>query len=315
MAEDGTPEPDGIAARLSRMALGPARAAARSGREALSTEAERAVDGLLSGPLPETVARSLVEHHVLERALAEWFESMSAQQGPSPERDRLAQACERALTSPAVEKQVADLVERVVHSAAFERALVAALGSPEVRSALTQQTASFGAELADAVRRPFRRLDDRIDAGLRRLLHRRTVDTSGYGGLAARGLAIVVDLVIAHAAFLFLAGSVALVASLVGDLRSGWLAGSIAGAAWAVVVVTYFVVFWSSTGQTPGMRLLHLRVLTGLETPPSVWRSLVRFAGLILAIIPMFLGFAPVLFDGRRRAFQDYVAGTVVRAD
>jgi uncharacterized RDD family membrane protein YckC len=61
--------------------------------------------------------------------------------------------------------------------------------------------------------------------------------------------------------------------------------------------------------------LLHLKVLTGLETPPSVWRSLVRFAGLILAIIPMFLGFIPVLFDGRRRAFQDYVAGTVVRAD
>src|SRR5262249_50042890 len=52
MADDvgaGSPDPDGLAARLGRMALGPARAAARSGREALTTEAERAIDGLLAG--------------------------------------------------------------------------------------------------------------------------------------------------------------------------------------------------------------------------------------------------------------------------
>jgi uncharacterized RDD family membrane protein YckC len=131
-----------------------------------------------------------------------------------------------------------------------------------------------------------------------------------------RGLALTIDLVLAHAAYLFIAGSVALIASLAGDLRSGWLAGSIASAGWAVVVLAYFVVFWSSTGQTPGMRLLRLRVLADSSgTPPSLVRSMLRFVGLILAIAPMLLGFVPALFDGRRRALQDYIARTTVRAE
>jgi uncharacterized RDD family membrane protein YckC len=43
-----------------------------------------------------------------------------------------------------------------------------------------------------------------------------------------------------------------------------------------------------------------------------VSRSLVRFIGLILAIIPLFAGFLPVLFDSRRRGLQDFLSGTVV---
>jgi len=46
-----------------------------------------------------------------------------------------------------------------------------------------------------------------------------------------------------------------------------------------------------------------------------VWRALVRFAALIVAILPFFAGFLPVLFDDRRRALQDYVAGTSVIAE
>jgi hypothetical protein len=38
----------------------------------------------------------------------------------------------------------------------------------------------------------------------------------------------------------------------------------------------------------------------------------VRLGGLVLAIIPLFLGFVPVLLDARRRALPDYLARTVV---
>jgi uncharacterized RDD family membrane protein YckC len=324
MADDAG-EPDGIAARLGRMALGPARAAARSGRDALNTEAERAIDGLLAGPMPETVARALVEHRVLERALAEWLEAMTAHQEQSLERERLARAFEHALSSPELEKRLSDaagspsaerFADRLVHSPAFKKALSSALESPEVRSALARQTAGFGAEIAASLRARTRRLDDRIEAVARRGARRRSTEASRFGGLGTRGLAIVVDLVLAHAAFLFVAGSVALIASLAGSLSSGWLAGTIAAIAWELVVVAYFVGFWSTTGQTPGMRVVRLRVLAEPSgTPPTVWRSVVRLIGLILAIIPFFLGFVPVLFDARRRALQDYVAGTVVRAD
>jgi uncharacterized RDD family membrane protein YckC len=77
----------------------------------------------------------------------------------------------------------------------------------------------------------------------------------------------------------------------------------------------YFVSFWTATGQTPGMRIMRVRVVRADGGQLSVWRSLVRLVGLMLAIIPLFAGFLPVLFDRRRRALPDYLAGTVVRAE
>jgi uncharacterized RDD family membrane protein YckC len=38
----------------------------------------------------------------------------------------------------------------------------------------------------------------------------------------------------------------------------------------------------------------------------------VRLVGLVLAVIPLFAGFLPILFDRRRRGIADMLAGTVV---
>jgi uncharacterized RDD family membrane protein YckC len=309
------------------MALGPARAAARSGRSALSGEAERAIDAVLAGPLPETVAQSLVEHQVVERVLAEWLEAMaSAPSGSSPERLRLQQAVERALASPELERRLSEavssrltetLADRIVRSEAFRKALAGTLESPEVRAALARQAAGLGADLGGSLRGRARAADDGAERSIRRAVGRRprAASASTYGGLAARGIAFVVDALLANIAFVVVGATIALIESVVGAFHSGWLTGSLVGGGWAVVVVVYFVLFWSATGQTPGMRLMSLRVLTGSGDPPSVWRALVRFAALIVAILPFFAGFLPVLFDDRRRALQDYVAGTSVVAE
>jgi uncharacterized RDD family membrane protein YckC len=63
------------------------------------------------------------------------------------------------------------------------------------------------------------------------------------------------------------------------------------------------------------MRLMQLRVATGSGRGLGVLRSLVRLIGLALAIIPLFAGFLPVLFDRRRRALQDFIARTFVLYD
>ena len=110
-------------------------------------------------------------------------------------------------------------------------------------------------------------------------------------------------------------GVAALVASLVGGLRPEWLVGLLLASGWMLVVGTYFVLFWSAAGQTPGMRLLRLRVRGPGGVPPSLGRSLVRLVGLILAIVPLFAGFIPVLFTERRRGLPDLLAGTVVIHD
>jgi uncharacterized RDD family membrane protein YckC len=112
-----------------------------------------------------------------------------------------------------------------------------------------------------------------------------------------------------------LVGIVGLVASLVGGLRPQWLVGVLLGSGWLIVVGSYFVLFWSSAGVTPGMRLLRLRVVGPEGRRLSLARSLVRFVGLLLAIVPLFAGFVPVLFSERRRALPDFLAGTVVLYD
>jgi uncharacterized RDD family membrane protein YckC len=133
-----------------------------------------------------------------------------------------------------------------------------------------------------------------------------------YAGIATRAVALALDVALASAISAVGAGLLGLVASLVGELRPEWLVATLVGCAWMLTVTVYFVLFWSITGQTPGMRAMRLRVVTGDGSPPSFWRALVRLIGLLLAIVPLFAGFLPVLFDARRRGLPDYLAGTVV---
>lgn len=133
-----------------------------------------------------------------------------------------------------------------------------------------------------------------------------------YAGLATRAVALAVDVAIAHV-IVFAGGAIlALVASLVGVDHFNALEKVLGAIAWVSVVGTYFVLFWTTAGQTPGMRLMGLCVMTYGGEHPGVGRSIVRLAGLVLAIVPVFLGFVPVLLDARRRGLQDFLAGTVV---
>ena len=133
-----------------------------------------------------------------------------------------------------------------------------------------------------------------------------------YAGIATRAVALAIDVGIAHVIVLSGGAVLALVASLVGDQKFETLEAVLAAAAWATVVGTYFVLFWTTAGRTPGMRLLGLRVIGPDGGHPGLVRSALRLVGLALAIVPLFAGFLPVLVDDRRRALQDFMARTVV---
>jgi uncharacterized RDD family membrane protein YckC len=135
-----------------------------------------------------------------------------------------------------------------------------------------------------------------------------------YAGVATRGFALVIDALIVEGGLLVLAAMTSLVAQLVGGVHLGTVGRLIAASAWVILTAAYFVAFWSTEGQTPGMRSMRVTVTTadGSEAP-GVGRSLIRVVALGLCIIPCFLGFLPVLFDHRRRGVHDMVAGTVVR--
>jgi uncharacterized RDD family membrane protein YckC len=88
---------------------------------------------------------------------------------------------------------------------------------------------------------------------------------------------------------------------------------AVGGALFLAWSAGYFVVFWSTTGQTPGAHLMRIRVCRaddGLVLSPS--RALLRLVFLTLAALPLLAGFLPILFDDRRRGLHDMLAGTVV---
>jgi uncharacterized RDD family membrane protein YckC len=298
-----TDEPrSGFAHVAGRAAFFPARAAARAWREpiedavdeVLSTpEMARVIDRALAGSLPEEFARSLVRNRVLERVVAEL--------ASSGELERLITA---ALASP----QTLGLTDRVLASDETQRVLRHVASSPELRDAIAQQTSGLTEEVVGGVRASAARLDDRAEQVFR--AQRST--PSRYGGIATRAIALATDAAVTIVLFMSAVGVAALVASLVGGLRPAWLAGVLLASGWALLVGAYFVLFWSSAGQTPGMRLLGLRVRGPTGEPPSLARSVVRLVGLLLAIVPLFAGFLPVLFTERRRGLQDFLAGTVV---
>jgi uncharacterized RDD family membrane protein YckC len=134
-----------------------------------------------------------------------------------------------------------------------------------------------------------------------------------YSGLVTRAIALAIDAAIVQGALLLIAGMLSLIASLVGGVEFGTVAKVLTAVGWAVITAGYFVVGWSTAGQTLGMRAMELSVLTAdALLPPRPLRSVVRVVFLVLCILPLFAGFLPVLFDGRRRGLHDMVAGTVV---
>lgn len=136
-----------------------------------------------------------------------------------------------------------------------------------------------------------------------------------YAGIATRGIALALDAALANLIVLVVGALLALIGSMVGTVRPPWLVAFLAGAGWLLFLALYFTLFWSTTGQTPGMRLMRLRVVTTSGETVHGARAFVRVVALGLCIVPLFAGFVTVLFDDRRRGLHDLLTGTVVLYD
>ena len=304
-SDEGLPdERSAVADAIEGAAAYSARVAARvwsrpleaAAEELLATpEVRRALDRTFSSPLPEELGRLLVRHRVVERVVHELVAS-----------GELERMLETTLSSP----QSQELVDRVLASPALKQALERVLSGPEVRAALTSQTTGFAQEVMSGARENAAGLDSRLS------LDRRRSPASPFAGVASRGVALVVDAFAVVAGTAVVGGAASLVAAVVGGVRPEWLAQLLLSLATVTIAVGYFAFFWRTAGQTPGMRLMGVRVLSRRNDGRlTVWQAIVRTIGLALAIIPCFLGFVPAFFDRRRRALPDYLAGTEVVYD
>ena len=117
---EGVDEDSGLTGMLGRggaAAMRPVRKVADAGKDVLNDEAERAIDGVMAGPLPEAVGRSVVEHRVVERVVASALET------------RRAETDNTAAGSPVDLEQVEEAVRRALENPAFERMLQETISS------------------------------------------------------------------------------------------------------------------------------------------------------------------------------------------
>jgi uncharacterized RDD family membrane protein YckC len=133
-----------------------------------------------------------------------------------------------------------------------------------------------------------------------------------YAGFASRAVAFVCDLLIVAAVnvtFLMVTGFVSNVLNF-GDWSNELLAGVtlIFGTVWSV---GYFAFSWTLTGQTLGMALLGVRVVSTSGSYINLWRAVLRYFCLYLSAI-LLLGYFWVLVDDRRQGFHDKIARTFV---
>ncbi|GLX86582.1 RDD domain protein [Thalassotalea loyana] len=82
------------------------------------------------------------------------------------------------------------------------------------------------------------------------------------------------------------------------------------GFGWAAFYFTVFTSAWR--GQTPGKKLLGIRVIQLDGTPLSLWDSFGRYGGYGAGIATGMLGFLQVFWDSNRQAIHDKISATVV---
>jgi uncharacterized RDD family membrane protein YckC len=131
--------------------------------------------------------------------------------------------------------------------------------------------------------------------------------------LASRGIAFALDAAVINAVAIGVSVGASLILSLFhlpSTLKAVLLAiGGFAYIAWSA---GYFIVFWSTAGQTPGGRVMRFKVITKSGARPGFRRGVVRCVGLVLAALPLFAGYLLIIFDRKCRGLQDRMAGTLV---
>jgi uncharacterized RDD family membrane protein YckC len=84
----------------------------------------------------------------------------------------------------------------------------------------------------------------------------------------------------------------------------------------ALVPALIVLAFWRRYGATPGKMAVGARIVDARTgAAPSTGRLVVRYAGYLVSMLPLFLGFAWIAIDRRKQGWHDKIAGTVVIDD
>jgi len=80
-----------------------------------------------------------------------------------------------------------------------------------------------------------------------------------------------------------------------------------------IVSFVYFPYYWQRSGQTPGMRMMNIKVVRDSDGGPLSWGSaILRLIGYWVSGFVFYIGYIWIFIDKRKRGWHDLIAGTVV---
>jgi uncharacterized RDD family membrane protein YckC len=118
-----------------------------------------------------------------------------------------------------------------------------------------------------------------------------------YGGFWIRLVAYIIDAILLYI--------VNIILSQVASLGVyGWT---------SILSIVYFIVLWGWRGQTIGMMPFNMSVVRNEDGGKITWvQAILRYIGLVISFLVIFIGVIWVAFDSRKRGWHDMIAGTVV---
>jgi uncharacterized RDD family membrane protein YckC len=117
-------------------------------------------------------------------------------------------------------------------------------------------------------------------------------------GFVDRVIAVIIDALIL------------LIPNIIFYVAIGDVAGNILS---FLVGAAYAIYFWTSTGQTPGKKVMKLQVVKadgGAILSPG--EAIIRYIGTFISGIALLLGYLWVIWDPKHEAWHDKIAGTKV---
>ena len=128
-----------------------------------------------------------------------------------------------------------------------------------------------------------------------------------FAGHGARLIAYIVDILIQGALSL----GVLLVTLVATAVFPPLIIFGLVG--WFAITVAYFPYFWSRSGQTPGMKVMGIRVVRDSDGGRvTQGQAILRLVGYWVSGFVFYLGFIWILIDKRRRGWHDLIGDTVV---
>ncbi len=94
------------------------------------------------------------------------------------------------------------------------------------------------------------------------------------------------------------------------DVTPGFIIGHLIMG--VIIGMVYFIYFHGSVGRTPGKMLLGLKVIQTTGKDMTYGVAFLRWVGYIFSVLPLYLGFLWVAFDGKKQGWHDKIAGTLV---